>query len=703
MTVAALWPQVSALATGFSRNDPPLEGGDTDDAPRVGAGAPEFARPSSGGVAAESSGAPAGSSGSGAASGTSPSTRRGVSGMTSLAPTDSLNESIRPFVPGAAPPPGTQIATSRGSTAVQQSESVGNLRPHSSGSYQPGGANSRQGAAPTHNPNQQNYPGGGFSGPSSSSDMDSGFGANSRGRAPGANPYLQSSASRAADSGAAPVNYDPFSPARRPEGGQTPQRAMPPAAGGSAPHNPNQGHPGQQATAPGRNPFGSGQYTAAPASRPTYDPFQPQGQQYPPPGLPISRPAMDPSAPHQRVNPQAQQQQTRSEHQSYAAPNRPANQFTPSHQQPSAHQQQPQHHVNQGSALGGRQPVPAGGIPQGGSGALRPHSATLSGNRSPDLAAQQQQYPRPVVRSNSDAMNARPAGPLGRPGLDPVAGRPVVAQGVRPDAAAARHGPPSTVAAGQGSQHGPISRPGLDAHGAPARHGVGGASSASRPAMEPYHPNQGRPSSKPQYTLQPEANPGGTGALVRAQDSDFREVLDRLAIDPPLGDAEVQALAGALFRCTVGANKVLFGQGEKADITYFLASGLARMEFAAPGRPVEAVGCVKPGDIIGEGAIVGGDSHIMTVAAGTECVFFALGSAQFAELTRSSPGVAVRLLAVTALQQVRRLRADARKVDQFAAGVLGIVAPAAAAADPAAAPTALGRLFQRFSGTGKDE
>ncbi|MSQ82969.1 MAG: cyclic nucleotide-binding domain-containing protein [Myxococcales bacterium] len=696
MAVAVHWPQVSALATGFSRNDPPLEGGDTDDAPRVGAGALGLVRPSAGGVATESIG-------SGATSGASRSTRRGVSGLTSLVPTDSLNESIRPFVPGAAPPPGTQIATSRGSTAVQQAESVGNLRPHSSVSYQPGGGTSRQGAAPIHHPDQQNYPSGGLSGPSSSSDMDSGFGANSHSRAPGANPYLHSTASRAADPSAAPVNYDPFSPARHPEGGQTPQRAMHPASGGSAPHNPNQGHPGQQAGALGRKPFGSGQYTAAPTSRPVYDPFQPQAQQYPPPGLPSSRPAMDPSAPHQRVNPQAQQQQSRSEHQSYAAPNRPASQFTPSQQHPSAHQQNPQHHVNQGLAAGGRQPVPAGGIPQGGSGALRPHSAIPSGNWSPDLAPQQQQYPRPVVRPNSDAINARPAGPIGRPGLDPPAGRPVVAQGMRPDAAAARHGPPSTAAAGSGSQHGPIGRPGLEAHGAAARLGVGGASAASRPAMDPYHPSQGRPSSKPQYNLQPEANPGGTGALVRAQDSDFREVLDRLAIEPPLGDAELQALAGALFRCTVGANKVVFGQGEKADTTYFLASGLARMEFAAPGWPVEAVGSVKPGDIIGECAIVGGDSHILTVVAGTECVFFALGTAQFAELTRSSPGVAVRLLAVTAMQQVRRLRADARKVGQFAAGVLGIVAPAAAAADPAVAPTALGRLFQRFSGSGKDE
>lgn len=186
-------------------------------------------------------------------------------------------------------------------------------------------------------------------------------------------------------------------------------------------------------------------------------------------------------------------------------------------------------------------------------------------------------------------------------------------------------------------------------------------------------------------------------------DHDFREVIDRLSIHPPLGDQELHALAGSCYRCVVGANQVVFGQGERADTTYLLAVGLARMEFAAPGRPVEAVGSVKPGDIIGEGALIGGDSHPFTVAAGTECVFFAIGAAQFAELQRHAGAIAVRFLAVAAQQQVRRLRADARKVDAFAAHVLGIVQPTAAAPEPAVPATKLGKLFQRIAGGGKEE
>lgn len=199
--------------------------------------------------------------------------------------------------------------------------------------------------------------------------------------------------------------------------------------------------------------------------------------------------------------------------------------------------------------------------------------------------------------------------------------------------------------------------------------------------------------------------PEGAGprALVSMHDHDFRKVIDRLSIHPPLGDQELQALAGSCYRCVVEANQVVFGQGERADTTYLLAVGLARMEFAAPGRPVEAVGSVKPGDIIGEGALIGGDSHPFTVAAGTECVFFAIGAAQFVEMQRYAGAVAVRFLAVAAQQQVRRLRADARKVDAFAAHVLGIVQPTAAASEPPAPATKLGKLFQRIAGGGKEE
>lgn len=237
-----------------------------------------------------------------------------------------------------------------------------------------------------------------------------------------------------------------------------------------------------------------------------------------------------------------------------------------------------------------------------------------------------------------------------------------------------------------------------------ARPAVPSTGAHSRPGYDPMAGHGGHSATSPGHA--PVATPpagGGPRALVAVTDHDFREAVDRLNIHPPLGDQELQILAGSCFRCVVGANQVVFGQCEAASTAYLLAAGLARMEFAAPGRPVEAVGSVKPGDIIGEGALIGGDSHPMTVAAGTECVFFALGAGQFAELQRHAPAVAVRFLAVAAQQQVRRLRADARKVDAFAANVLGIVHPTAAAPEPPAAPSKLGKLFQRIAGGGKEE
>jgi len=268
----------------------------------------------------------------------------------------------------------------------------------------------------------------------------------------------------------------------------------------------------------------------------------------------------------------------------------------------------------------------------------------------------------------------------------------MVAQPPRPvvDPAHARPPQPAPAARPLVATSGAQSRPGYDPMGGQ------GAKVASNPAYVPH----GAAGAPPLATA-----PAGAGprALVSVTDHDFREAVDRLSIQPPLGDQELQAIAAAFYRCVVGANQVVFGQGERADTAYLLESGLARMEFAAPGRPVEAVGSVKAGDIIGEGSLVGGDSHAVTVAAGTECVFFAVGAGQFGELQRHAPAVAVRFLAVAAQQQVRRLRGDARKIDAFAAHVLGIAQPAAVAPEPAAPATKLGKLFQRIAGGGKEE
>jgi len=337
--------------------------------------------------------------------------------------------------------------------------------------------------------------------------------------------------------------------------------------------------------------------------------------------------------------------------------------------------------------------------------AARPpaHALTPIGRPSDDPFAPQMAPDRPISRPGVDPAVpshpyvaapaagvpsapgvARPGVPISRPGLDVAVGRPVVAQ--RPGAI-------------------PVSRPSGDLHAPPlgrpvvAQHPRSGDAAhpiASVPSADPWrHPHAPRP------PADPDAGAKAIRALVNPDDADFRAAISHLALAGALGEAELAALAGTVWRCSVAANQVLFAQGDHADNAYLLSEGLARVEHVTPGKPVEAVGSVKQGDVVGEAALVGGDAFPFTVAAGTACTFLAIGGAQFAELQRSAPAVAVRVLAAVAAQQVRRLRADGKKVDHFAATVLGVLPPAAVA-ESAAPPSTLGRLFNRLAG-GKEE
>ncbi len=279
---------------------------------------------------------------------------------------------------------------------------------------------------------------------------------------------------------------------------------------------------------------------------------------------------------------------------------------------------------------------------------------------------------------------------MNRPGMEPVAGRPGLAQAYRAGAA-------------------PSSRPGSDLHPVAARHGPGPASrpgadvsGAHRPSMEPYRQGSGRQSSNPGVDYA-QAPAGSVRALVQHTDPDFQETLAHLQVTPPFGESEMQALAGSLYRCTADANQVILGQGEPADTCYWLADARARLEYAITGKPVEAIGSVRQGDFIGEGALIGAEAYPYTAAAGTASTLFAIGTAQFVELQRHAPAIAVRFLAAVAGQQVRRLRIDGKKIESFANQVLGIVAPVPAAEAGPAAPTALGRLFNRLAGGSKEE
>ncbi|MSQ82270.1 MAG: cyclic nucleotide-binding domain-containing protein [Myxococcales bacterium] len=143
--------------------------------------------------------------------------------------------------------------------------------------------------------------------------------------------------------------------------------------------------------------------------------------------------------------------------------------------------------------------------------------------------------------------------------------------------------------------------------------------------------------------------------MVQANHTDFLNLVDQLGLRPPPSAVDLEALAGALYRCSALEGQLMVAEGHPANTMFVLIVGWAQVARGMHER-YEAVGTAQSGDMFGEMVIVGGDIEPFTVVAGCNCVLFAMGGAQFAHLWRLHQALALRLRNALSTQQFLRRR-----------------------------------------------
>ena len=108
----------------------------------------------------------------------------------------------------------------------------------------------------------------------------------------------------------------------------------------------------------------------------------------------------------------------------------------------------------------------------------------------------------------------------------------------------------------------------------------------------------------------------------------------------------------SLFKGTKGtkkfkAGKTIFKEGTVGDLMYVVLDG--ELEVSVGGKLVEVA---KPGDVVGEMALIDTKSRSATVVADTPVVAIRLFKSSFDRVIKQEPKVAAKILAVVA----RRLR-----------------------------------------------
>lgn len=189
---------------------------------------------------------------------------------------------------------------------------------------------------------------------------------------------------------------------------------------------------------------------------------------------------------------------------------------------------------------------------------------------------------------------------------------------------------------------------------------------------------------------------GPVATPVQPGDEDFRAALAAMALQPALTDADVRLLASLAWRWQLGADESLYGQGDNVAAAFLLGDGILRLECAGPDGQPRPLGALKIGEWGGEVAFCGGGTHSTSAIAATEVTVYAFDMAKIAQLNQVNPGLLVRLLALQALQQARRQRVAQQRVDQLC---LQVHPRSVEPAPEAAAPSGLGRLLSKLTGS----
>jgi CRP-like cAMP-binding protein len=110
-----------------------------------------------------------------------------------------------------------------------------------------------------------------------------------------------------------------------------------------------------------------------------------------------------------------------------------------------------------------------------------------------------------------------------------------------------------------------------------------------------------------------------------------------------LGAERLRALASHSTELTLPAGQLLFTHGEPADAVYLVVEGTLTLARDQVGRPMQLLGRIGAGELIGELCLFDEDKRTGSARASTPCRLLRIEREGLLDLLRSEPAVALRI------------------------------------------------------------
>ncbi len=138
--------------------------------------------------------------------------------------------------------------------------------------------------------------------------------------------------------------------------------------------------------------------------------------------------------------------------------------------------------------------------------------------------------------------------------------------------------------------------------------------------------------------------------------------LGRHELFSELAQADLEALASRLRVRRFARGQVVFAQGDPGSSLYLIESGRVNVTLGTPDGREVLLAELKPGDLLGELALLDGEPRSADAVVQEEAQVYALERDDFAEFVGTHPKVALKLLAALS----RKLRRTTQQVQDVA-------------------------------------
>ena len=138
-----------------------------------------------------------------------------------------------------------------------------------------------------------------------------------------------------------------------------------------------------------------------------------------------------------------------------------------------------------------------------------------------------------------------------------------------------------------------------------------------------------------------------------------------LATLPP---ADLAVLADLLRPKRLRTGEMLYRQGDNGRSMAILADGFLRLQWQDPRGEVAPLGSLRPGDFVGEMALLDPAPRSATVLAASDCLCFELTDTDFVLLMHRSPTACSRLVSAITHALTKRIRAANEQLEAIVRG-----------------------------------